>query len=527
MKRRSLLKLTALGLAAPHIVRAEPSRVLRFIPQSDVTALDPVWTSVYVTRNHAYMVFDTLYGQDASFEPSPQMAEGHTVEQDGRLWRIRLRAGLRWHDGSPVLARDCVASIRRWARRDGYGTTLIAATDDLSAPDDQTIQFRLSRPFPSLLAALSKVPTYGCMMMPERLAVTDPFKPIPEIIGSGPYRFLPDERVPGAHNAYARFEGYLPRAGGAAGWTAGQKVAHFDRVEWTTIPDGATAAAALARGEQDWWDSPVLDLVPSLKQRADLRVRVTDPSGNVVLLRPNCLQPPFNNPALRRVLLAVTDQVTCMQAVSDDPSLVHTPLGAFPPSSPMANAEGLDVLTRPRDLAAARRMVEAAGYKGERLVLMSAIDYPAMKSTGDIMADALKRVGFNVDYVVADWGTVLQRRAKTEPVEQGGWSLYVNIQGGIDWMNPATHPSTRGIGTATGSAPGWPTSPGLESLREAFFAAPDFTAQRDVSARTQRQVFEDVPFVPVGQYLQPTAYRADLEGVLDGFATFWNVRRRG
>jgi peptide/nickel transport system substrate-binding protein len=524
MKRRSVLAGAA-ALALPAVARAQARTTLRYIPPVDLGFLDPHFSSAWVVRNHAYMVFDTLYGQDRSFESSPQMAEGHTIEDGGKEWRIRLREGLLWHDNTPVLARDCVASIRRWAARDSYGRTLIEATDELSAPDDRTIRFRLKRPFPGLADALGKVPTFTCMMMPERLAQTDPFKQIPEVIGSGPYRFLADERVAGARNAYARFAGYRPREGGTPDWTAGPKVAHFDRVEWTTIPDAATAAAALASGQQDWWDSPALDLLPMLRRRADVVVRTTDHGGNMLLLRPNCLVPPFDNPAVRRAVLAAIDQTEFMQAVTSDTGLVNLPLGVFTPGTPMASAAGMEVLTGTRDFARAQRMLAESGYKGERTVLMAPLDYPAMKAAGDVAADMLKKLGMNIDYAVTDWGTVLQRRAKTEPVEQGGWSIYVNMQDGIGWTNPAVHPSVRGNGR--GAAPGWPTSAELEALRLAFFDAPDAATRKAIAARVQEQAFVDVPFMPVGQFYQPTAYRKTLTGVLDGFPTFWNVKRDG
>ncbi len=528
MQRRGLLLGAGLGagmaLAAPRQVRAQSRTTLKYIPPVDLSVLDPHFNSAWVTRNHAYMVFDTLYGHNGRFEVSPQMAAGHVVEDDGKRWRITLRDGLRWHDGERVLARDCVASIRRWAARDGYGTTLMQATEELSAPDDRTIQFRLKRPFPSLAAALGKLPTYACMMMPERLAQTDHLRQVPELIGSGPYKFIARERVAGAFNAYERFAGYIPREGALQDWTAGPKQAHFDRVEWTTMPDAATASAALARGEQDWWDSPALDLVPQLKRRSGITVRVTDALGAIVLLRPNCLQPPFNNPAIRRALLAAVDQGTSMLAVSNDAEMTSVPLGMFTPGN-MSSDAGMAALTGPRDIAAARRMLQQAGYKGERTVLMAAVDYPAMKAVGDVTNEVMQQLGMNVDYVNTDWGTVLQRRAKMEPVEQGGWSMYVNIQAGIDWLNPALHPSLRGTGTGTGSAPGWPTSERLEQLRAEWFAAPDLPAQQRIAVAMQEQAFQDVPFIPIGRYFQPTAYRSTLTGVLDGFATFWNVRR--
>ena len=415
--------------------------------------------------------------------------------------------------------------IRRWAKRDAYGRTLMDATAELSAADDRTILFRLKRRFPSLPDALGKVPTFTCMMMPERLAYTDPFKQIPEIIGSGPYKFLPGERVAGAHNAYAKFAGYKPRETGTPDWTAGPKIAHFDRVEWTTIPDAATAAAALASGQQDWWDSPLLDLVPMLRKQADIEVRVTDIGGSTLLLRPNCLQAPFNNPAVRRAVMWAINQVDFMQAVASDPSMVHLPLGMFTPGTAMASDAGMAPLTDPRNFAKAQKMLAESGYKGERTVLMAPLDYPAMKAVGDVAADMLKRLGLNIDYAVTDWGTVLQRRAKTEPVDQGGWSIYTNMQAGLDWLSPAVHPSLRGLGTAPGAAPGWPTSEKLEQSRTAWFDAPDLAAQQRISAEMQVQAFQDVPFMPIGQFFQPTAYRKSLRGVLNGFATFWNVAR--
>ena len=128
MRRRTLLK-TALSsaalFAAPALVRAEAQTTLRFIPQVDLVYLDPTFTFAYVTRNHAYMVFDTLYGMDSSFKTSPQMVEGHTIENDGKLWNLTLRPWLTWHDGTPVLARDCVASIKRWSARDPFSKTLL------------------------------------------------------------------------------------------------------------------------------------------------------------------------------------------------------------------------------------------------------------------------------------------------------------------------------------------------------------------------------------------------------------------
>ena len=121
MKRRHFLAGGAALFAAPSFVRAQSSNVLRFVPSSDLGVVDPIWTSSNLTRNHGYMVYDTLYGTDAEFNIKPQMVEGHTIEEDGLLWRLTLRPGLTFHDGEPVLARDCVASIKRWSGCDVFG----------------------------------------------------------------------------------------------------------------------------------------------------------------------------------------------------------------------------------------------------------------------------------------------------------------------------------------------------------------------------------------------------------------------
>ncbi len=521
LNRRSFMALSGAALAAPALAQGGAARTLKFIPQADLTVLDPIWTTAYVTRNHGLAVFDTLYGTDAGYAAQPQMVAGHTVENDGKLWRLTLRPGLTFHDGSPVLARDCVASVARWGKRDAMGQTLMAYTDELSAPDDRTIQFRLKKPFALLPDALGKVGSSICAIMPERLAKTDPFTQVTEMVGSGPFRFKADERVVGARVVYERFAGYVPREGGEPQWTSGPKRAFVDRVEWHVIPDQATAASAMQTGEMDWWEQPPADLVPTL---GGLTTRITDPTGLIGCLRMNQLQPPFDNPAIRQVLLKVVDQTDFMQAVTGtDPKLIHVPTGFFCPGLPMASDVGLDVLTRKRDYAGAKAALAAAGYKGEKVVLMGASDFPSLKALADVAADMLTRAGFNVDYQVMDWGSVVQRRAKKEPVAQGGWSAFCTFWAGLDQANPAVSAFLRGTGQS--AAIGWPTSEKIEALRDQWLDAPDTAARKRLAGELQQQAFADLPYLPLGQYFNQTSYKPSLTGVLDGVPVFWNVKK--
>lgn len=512
----------AVTLSRPSIVRAVQQTTLRFIPVIDLSFVDPVYSTAQVSRNHGFMIFDTLYGMNRNLEPSPQMVEGHTIENGGLLWTLKLRDGLLWHDGDKVLARDCVASIRRWAKRDAFGDALMQATDELSAPDDRTIRFRLKHPFPYLAYALGKPAVPACFMMPERFANTDPFKPFEgNPIGSGPFRFKADERVPGARNVYERFEGYVPRSSGVAEWTAGPKVVHYDRVEWTTMPDAATGTSAVQAGEQDWQETMPHDLLPLVKRNRALSSPVLDPLGFACMLRVNHLQPPFDNPAVRRALLGAIDQEAFMMAVAgEDPAYRHTPLGYFCPGTAMASDAGLDVFRGKRDYDKVKRELKAAGYAGEKVVLLVPANSLAQKPLGDVAADVMQRAGMNVEYTALDFGSVMKRRTNKGTPEEGGWSAFVGNWQGMDWLTPAGHIPLRG----NASYPGWSTSPRTEDLRSKWLAASELAEQQRLCAEIQKVALEEVPYYPVGLYKQPTLFSNRIAGVLSGTAVFWNVR---
>jgi peptide/nickel transport system substrate-binding protein len=225
------------------------------------------------------LVWDTLYALDEAYRPEPQMLAGDEVSDEGRTWVFTLREGLRFHDGEPVRGADCVASLARWARRDAFGGRLAALTDEMAALDDRRFRIRLKRPFAHMRQALGKPGSLAPFIMPARIAARDAFQPFggAEVIGSGPFRFRADEWVAGARVVYERFAGYAPREGGAASFLAGPRRAMLPRIEWTIIPDPATAAAALRAGEVDWWERATPDLLPILRREAALAVEVPDP----------------------------------------------------------------------------------------------------------------------------------------------------------------------------------------------------------------------------------------------------------
>ena len=526
MRRRTLLTAAAAASLARPAIAARAS-VLKVIPQANLTSLDPIWTTAVVTRNHAYMVYDQLAAVDADFIPRPQMAEGWT--DAGLTWTIRLREGLRFHDGTPVLGRDCVASIRRWMARDSLGQALAAVTDALAAPDDRTITFRLSRPFPLLALALAKPSPMPLFIMPERIALTDPFKAISDPIGSGPFRFLPDEWNPGSRAAWARHDGYVPRQEPVSGIAGGRR-ALVDRVEWTVIPDSATAASAMVSGEQDYWEYPLHDLVPLLRAAGNVRVGQRLSSGTYAGIRINHLQPPFDNIKVRQALLLGIDQTEYLRAVAGDPQDSDAPGGqawaacesVYTCGASFETAAGNAPL-RAHSVAKAAAALKASGYNGERTVVLDPADYPQIHALTLVSADVMKRMGFNVDLVTTDWGTVTSRRANQGPVDKGGWSMFHSTWSGTDVQNPAIHQNLRANGR--GAWFGWPTDPELESLRDQWMQAPP-ADQKPLADRIQVRAFETVPFVPLGYYWQPSAWNRSVGGTFPCPVTsFWNVSK--
>ncbi len=525
MRRREFLKSTLAGttaLAMPSIAAAQASRVLKFIPQSDLAVIDPVWTTADVTRNHGFMVYDTLYGLDTAYAAQPQMVAGHTVSGDAKQWDLTLREGLKFHDGTPVLARDCVASIVRWAKRDGFGGQLMAVTDELSAPSDKVIRFRLKTPFALLPEALA-TPTSMCCIVPERLAKTDPNQQMPEVVGSGPFRFVAAERVSGSRVVYSKFADYAPRQEPTS-FTSGGKPVYFDRVEWSVVPDPATAAGAMASGEFDWWENPNLDLVPSMQRNKALTLTVKDHAGEIGCLRFNHLHPPFDNPAIRRIVVSAINQKTFMEAVAGSvPELITTGVGLFAPASPYASDAGVSTMKGDADPAALKQALMAAGYKGEPVVILGAADFPTISAIAQVGSDMLSKIGFNVDYQAMDWGTVVQRRSVKAPPGKGGWNVFFTFLGGTGNILPAADIAIRANGDKAWF--GWPDNPKQQALLTSWFAAPDLAAQHAICRQLQEGFFQDPSFGPLGLYFVPTAFKTSITGIPDGFPLFYGVKR--
>jgi peptide/nickel transport system substrate-binding protein len=511
--------VAATGLAAPVVHAQKRGGTLRFVPHADLKILDPIWTTAYITRNHGYMIFDTLFALDGNLKLQPQMVDKYTVSKDAMKYSFTLRDGLKFHDGAPVTAEDCVASIKRWGAKDAVGRLMMASLSKMAPVDRRTFTIELETPFGLVLDALGKPSASPSFIMPARLAATDPNEQVKDVVGSGPFKFSKDEWQPGNRVVYLRNPDYVPRKENPSG-AAGAKRVLVDRVEWRYIPDAATAGAALEAGEVDYWENVPLDFAPRLEKNAAIGVFVTDPKGSQGILRPNHLHPPFNNKKARQALLLAVDQKSYLQAVIGHEKYYKTCPSVFMCGGlPYETAAGAP---KP-DLERARQLFKESGYDGRPVVVLDPTDSPYAHAPALVTVEVLKSLGANPDLQAMDWSTMVARRAKKEAPPQGGWNVFHTWSTSFDTMTPAVSSVLGGAGDKAWF--GWPTSEAMEKLRADFAREPDAGKRKAIAEKVQVLAYDEVPYVPWGQFVVPGAFRKNVQGVLQFGATLlWNIQ---
>lgn len=518
----ALLSTTML-LALPEQATADEPIVVRSIPIGNLRVVDPIWTTAYITRNHAYMVWDTLFAMDENNEVQPQMVDSYEVSDDGLTYTFVLRDGLVWHDGEPVKAEDCVASIERWAARDGMGQALMRFTDSLEVVDDSTFEIKLNEPIGFVLEALGKIDSNVPFMMPKRLAETDPNEQISEVIGSGPFRFMADEWVPGSKVVYEKFEDYIPRDEPPS-LAAGGKVVHIDRVESIYMPDAGVAMSAVAAGEIDLHESPPTDLLGMVEGNPNVTVQPNDPRGWQLFMVINHLHPPFDDPEVRRALLWGVNQEEFMAAVVGDPERYEICGAVFGCGGPNESDAGTEPLVNV-DLDRAREMIEAAGATGALVVLMDPADNSTLHPAALMGTQTLRRLGFEVSVEAMDWSTLTQRRAMQQPLDEGGWSIFITnaTTTGID--NPLTHNFLKNCEQAWY---GWPCDERIVELGEAWALESDEAERAALVHQLQELHLENVSYIPLGQYRPAIVFSNQISDVIPSPALFyWNIKKDG
>jgi peptide/nickel transport system substrate-binding protein len=518
-----ILRFSAAALLLLVTVAHAEDKVLRVVPHSNLAVLDPIWTTAYMSRNHGYMIYDTLFGTDEKAQIKPQMVDTWTVSPDNRLWTFKLRKGLEFHDGKPVTGEDVVASISRWSKRDSMGQLLAGFVERMDAPAPDTFRMFLREPCGFVLEALGKPSANVPFIMPKRIADTDPYKQIEESIGSGPYVFKRDEFKPGAIAVYTRNAKYVPRKEPPSGTTGGKHV-YVERVEWIfALRDAQTQAIALHKGEIDMIERVPFEQIVPLRGDKTIDLVTKDPSGFQYIARFNHLHPPFNNPKIRRAAIAAFDQEAFLKAQVGVKDLYKTCPSMFKCGTTYSTPFGSEIQSK-SNMRKAQALLKESGYDGTTVVILKPTDIATINKLPDVAAQLLRQAGFKVDVQAMDWQTMVGRRAKKETPEKGGWNLFLTAVVAPDSWNPIGNFSLSGACDKAWF--GWSCDSKLEQLRDEFARATEEPAKKKLAEQLQARGFEIGTHAPVGEYVAPSAVRKGITGLVVGPGDFyWNIRK--
>jgi peptide/nickel transport system substrate-binding protein len=448
------------------------------------------------------------------------MVESYTTSDDGKTWTFKLRPGLKWHDGTPVTAEDCVVSLQRWSRRDGMGQELFKDVQGMNAPDSKTIVMQLRQPSSLVLEALAKPSANVPFMMPKRIAETDPNTPIQEAIGSGPYIFQKEKFVPGSQAIYLKNEAYVPRSEKAS-MAAGGKVATAKEIGLIHYADDMVAAQALLKDKVQYVESPSPKVAAELAGKNGVVVSNTDPLGNVAMMRFNSQQPPFNNPAVRRAVLMTINQSEYMNAALGDPRFYRSCYSVFPCNTPLANDAGNAIL-KTANVEAAQKALSASGYKGETVLILNPTDIPVIAAFTRVTVESLRKLGMNVEVRDMSFEAMMQQRTVRGPVAQGGWSMFHTwwLAGDVD--DPLAIAFS---GNAATGWPGAPNDPQLEQLRLAYAKATGVDQKKELATRVQQRVLTIGALGTLGQFFEPVAFRDNVVGLTSPIQFYWSLAK--
>ena len=517
----SLLVALPLTMGAAGAARAET--VITAVMQAPLRSLDPVITTAYVIRNYGYMIYDTLLSVDANGEIKPQMLEKWEVSADGKTYTFTLRDGLKWHDGKPVTADDCIASIKRWAKQDKMGQVMETLTTSMDKVNDKTFSMTFSAPTNIVLRALSKPSSLAAFIMPERVAKTSPSEPITESIGSGPFKFVASEYKPGVQAVFVKNQNYVPRNEPPSGM-AGGRVVKVDKVRWVSMPDAMTGINALKNKEIDFIEQAPYDLLPILEQDKDIQLIVAKSQGGQPIMRLNHLIPPFDSKLIRKAAMAAIDQKAIMQADIGNPKYYSTCGALFGCDSTYASTAGSEDLIK-AEPEKSKALLKEGKYDGTPVVIMHPTDFAnAGGSFVPVIAQQLRQGGFKVDVQAMDWQTVVTRRASQKPVAEGGWNIFTTYLSLADITDPLSNYTVAANGK--GAWFGWPTSPEIEKLRQQFATSADAAELKRLATEVQKLAMDEVAVVPLGEFSVVAAARKSLKGILNApVPVFWNIEK--
>ncbi|MFM7507270.1 MAG: ABC transporter substrate-binding protein, partial [Rubrivivax sp.] len=523
LHRRTLFTLGLLAALAAPLAQAQ-SNVLRVVPHSNLAVLDPIWTTAYMSRNHGYMIYDTLFGTDENAKIKPQMVDSWTVSQDNRLWTFKLRKGLEFHDGKPVTGEDVIASLQRWGKRDAMGSALFQFVQRMDSPTPDTFRIFLGEACGFVLEALGKPSSNVPFIMPKRIAETDAFKQIEEHIGSGPFTFKRDEFKPGDKAVYLKNAKYVPRSEPPSGTTGGKHV-YIDRVEWNlALRDAQAQVNALQKGEVDIVEALGFDYYEAAKTNPEIQLPKWSNLGLQYMARFNHLHKPFDNAKVRQAAIAAFSQEAFLRAQVGVKELYKTCPSMFICNTPYGSVAGSDLQAK-SNMKKAQELLKASGYDGTPIVVMKPTDLASIQKLPDVAAQLLRQAGFKVDLQAMDWQTLVGRRAKKDAPDKGGWHMFLTAWQVFDVWSPIANPTMDTRGEKSGWF-GWASDDKMVELRNQFMRATDEGVKKKLADQIHARAFEIGTHAPLGEFSQPVAARKNISGFfIHNGNMYWNLKK--
>ena len=483
---------------------------LRVASIGDPATLDEHQTTAGITAEIGYCWFETLFAYDDQYQPVPMLADSFNVSSDGLTQTITLRQGVPFHNGEEMKSADVVASLTRWAGISGVGKKMWVEVDDISAPDDYTVQMKFKKPYGTTLIAFANN-TQAPAIYPKSVIDKTGDGQLQDFIGTGPYKLT--EQAPDKYIRFERFEDYKPRDGGAIGSYAGHKYQYVDKIEFVPVPDESARVAGMQAGDYDISMNTGNDQYDVLKGNANLRVEILPPSNWDVFFC-NWKSPLMSQLKIRQAFQACINEMPIMQSsrgggdfVKLDPSFMMHPTAWY-------TRVGEEYYNQ-NDPEKSKKLLQDAGYDGTPVRFMCTQEYSYMYGAAIVAKQQMEQGGFTVDLQVTDWATVLQRRAKPEE-----WDVFVTGHGFVPDPSQISYVGQMNI------YPGWWDSEESLKLADQLLSETDFDTRFEIWKKIQMNMYTEIPAVKTGDSSNITVWSKKVGGYttqLQRGVPYWNI----
>jgi peptide/nickel transport system substrate-binding protein len=469
-------------------------------------SLDLHWTTATITQQITWHVYETLYTYDQGWNPIPMLAEDHTVSDGGRRYTIKLRRGVKFHNGKEMTSADVVPSLNRWGKMSTPGKALWKVVEAVEAKGPYEVVIHLRDTSGSLLYGLGR-PNNGPAIYPKEIIDAAGDAQIKEFIGTGPYRFV--EHKPDRHIKLARFKDYVARSEAPDGY-GGKRTAYLDEILFIPVPDVAVRLAGVETGEYHFGQTIQQDQYDRVKSMPAVAPVIIKPSSWSTAVM-NHKQGLMTDKRLRQAFQAALDMEPIMAAGFGHKDFYRVDPGLMFAEQPAWHSKVGGELYNQKNKDKARRLLKEAGYTGQPVRWLTTQEYQWMYKNALVARQQLEEVGFKIDLQVVDWATLVQRRNKPE--------LYDVFSTGF------TFGPDPGLATSVQCDwPGWWCHEEKNRVMEALIKETDPKKRRALWERVQQLFYEDVGRVKFGDNFALSVARKDVRGVQPTVEQpFWNV----